>query len=426
MQLVRGRNRARHRYPKAAMWAAVGFGFAALVWMIVGVPAFVKYPTDIDVTTEYEGTFSLLVDPGSAAPLDEPMEMPLTVERHVEAVGTQSGSSSVVVQETIEEKAGDLVDITQTNTYVMDRSTIENVVDDRALAFDEGNVVDRSDAFRLHLPFDTSHSETYPIYQNEIDDTYSLVPDIETPTVELEGLELSNFTAAVDEKPVTDAYLADLGEAVPLPESLTLDQLAPHLAAMGIEVDAVIAALTPVLTPEDAATLAQFAGTPIEVEYVLSHESQAAIEPVTGAQVRVEVDIETLGAKPVLTDLPALQEVLGNHPDVPEAVATAEALDDLATAPTIPVFEFSYAQTPSPVAEVADEVRPMRTQLLLAKVWLPLGLVAAALVSLAIGAAVYLRRGPSGARVHDLTKPPTAPRPTHGERETVTTGRSAA
>ena len=68
----------------------------------------------------------------------------------------------------------------------------------------------------------------------------------------------------------------------------------------------------------------------------------------------------------------------------------------------------------------------MRTQVLLAKVGLPLGLLAAALVSLAVGAAVYLRRGPTGGRVHDMTTPPTAPRPTHEERETVTTGRSAA
>ncbi|HEX6424938.1 MAG TPA: porin PorA family protein, partial [Acidimicrobiales bacterium] len=151
-----------------------------------------------------------------------------------------------------------------------------------------------------------------------------------------------------------------------------------------------------------------------------------AIEPVTGAQVRVDVNSERFAARPVLTDLPALQGVLGNYPDVPEAVATNEALDELATAPAIPVFEFSYQQTPASIAEVADDVRPMRTQVLLAKVWLPLGLVAVALVSLVIGAAVYLRRGPSGSRVHDMTKPPTAPRPTHEERETVTTGRSAA
>jgi len=426
MQPLRGKHRARHRYPRAAMWAAGGFGFAALVWMIVGVPTFVKYPTDIDVTTEYEGTFSLLVDPGSAAPLDEPMEMPLTVHRHVEAVGSESGSSRVVVEETVDQQAGELIDITQTNTYVMDRSSIENLADDRAFAFDEGNMVDRSGAFRLHLPFDTSRAETYPIYQNEIDDTYEMVADPETPTVELEGLELSNFLARVDEAPLSDAYLAELNSAVPLPESLTLDQLAPHLASMGIDVDAVIAALTPVLSPEDAATLGEFAATPIELEYVLSLDGRAAIEPVTGAQVRVDVGAETFGARPVLIDLPALQEVLGNYPDVPEAVTTAEALDELATAPAIPVFEFSYEQTPSSVAEVADEVRPMRTQVLLAKVWLPLGLLAAALVSLAVGAAVYLRRGPTGGRVHDMTRPPTAPRPTHEERETVTTGRSAA
>lgn len=426
MQLHRGKHRARHRYPRAALWAAGGLGLAALVWMIAGVPTFVKYPTDLDVTTEYEGTFSLLVDPGSAAPLDEPMEMPLTVHRHLEAVGSESGASRVVIEERIDQQAGDLVDITQTNTYVMDRSSIENVADDRAFAFDEGNMVDRSGAFRLHLPFDTSRGETYPIYQNEIDDTYTLVPDTETPTVELEGLELSNFVAAVDEAPLTDAYLAELRQEVPLPESLTLDQLAPHLAAFGIDVDAVLAALTPVLTPEDAATLAEFAATPIDLEYVLSLGGEVAIEPVTGAQVRVNVNSERFAARPVLTDLPALQGVLGNYPDVPEAVATNEALDELATAPAIPVFEFSYQQTPASIAEVADDVRPMRTQVLLAKVWLPLGLVAAALVSLAVGAAVYLRRGPTGGRVHEMTGPSPAPRPAHEEHDTATTGRSAA
>jgi hypothetical protein len=36
-------------------------------------------------------------------------------------------------------------------------------------------VVDRSGSYRLNLPFDTSRSETYDIYKNEIDDTYGLV-----------------------------------------------------------------------------------------------------------------------------------------------------------------------------------------------------------------------------------------------------------
>ena len=92
-----------------------------------------------------------------------------------------------------------------------------------------------------------------------------------------------------------------------LPESLTLDELKPQLLAAGIDVDAVVTALTPVLTPEDAATLSEFAPQPIPIDYVLSFDGTAAVEPVTGVEVSVAT-VETVGARPVLTSLPALQE----------------------------------------------------------------------------------------------------------------------
>jgi Porin PorA len=215
--------RARHRYPKTALWFTGGLAVAALLWMVVGVPTVVKYPTDLDASPRYEGSFSLLVDPLTATPLAAPVTMPLTVDRHIEAIGDESGSSTVVVRETIHQVAGDLLDVTQTNQYVMDRSAIENVADDRAYAFDPDNVVDRSGSFRLNLPFDTSRDETYDIYKNEIGATYQLVGDRETPTTELEGLHLSNFTASVDEAPLSDAYLAELTQTVPLPQSMSLD-----------------------------------------------------------------------------------------------------------------------------------------------------------------------------------------------------------
>src|SRR5262245_11651705 len=197
------RGRARRRFPKTALWLAGGLAVAALLWMVIGIPTVVKYPTDLDVSPRYEGSFSLLVDPMTATPLAEPVTMPLTVDRHIQAIGDQSGSSTVVVRETIHQVAGDLLDVTQTNQYVMDRSSIENVADDRAYAFDPANVVDRSGSYRLNLPFDTSRGEAYDIYKNEIDDTYQLVGDTATPTTDLEGLHLSNFVARVDEAPLS-------------------------------------------------------------------------------------------------------------------------------------------------------------------------------------------------------------------------------
>jgi Porin PorA len=413
---------ARHRYPRTALWVAGGLAAATLAWMVVGVPTLVKYPTDLDVSPQYEGTFSLLVDPLTAAPLAEPVVMPLTVDRRIEAIEDESGSSRVVVRETIHQVAGELLDVTQTNQYVMDRSSIENVADDRAFAFDPANVVDRSGSYRLNLPFDTSQSETYDMYKNEIDDTYGLVGDTETPTTDLEGLHLSNFVASVDEARLSDAYLTELNKTVPLPDTMTLDQMKPQLLAAGIDVDALVTALTPVLTPEDAATLSSFAADPIPIEYVMSFDGQAAVEPVTGAEVRVSVS-ESVGASPVLTSLPALQDVLSHYPGVPEAVTASAALDDLAAAPASPLFEYSYEQTPASVADVADTVTDMRRQVLLAKVWLPLALAAGAVVSLVVGAVVFLRRRPRPIDTTGLEEPHPAPRPDKEEREIVTAGR---
>ncbi len=418
------RLRRRHRYPRTALWVTAVLALAALAWMVIGVPTFVKYPTDLEASPHYKGTFRAFVDL-SMAPLAQPMTVPLTIDRHIQAIGDQSGASKVLVRETIDQKAGDLVNTSQTNDYVMDRSTLKNVADDRAYAFEKSNVVDRAGAYRLNLPFDTSRDETYPIYKNEIAKTYTLVPDKKTPTSEVEGLTLSNFRGRVNEAPLSDAYLAQLNKAVKLPSSLTLDQLAPHLLAAGIDVDAVIAALTPVLTPQDATTLSTFAAQPIPLRYVLSFDGRAAIEPVTGAEVRVGA-IETVGARPVLTNLPALRQVLSHYPGVPAAVDANAALGNLANAPATKLFQFDYRQTPASVADIADKASSMRRQILAAKVWLPLGLAAAAVLSLAIGGAVYVRRGrTTGAELEE--KAPTRGRPTPPKRGLgPTPGRSSA
>lgn len=414
------RRHPRHRFPRPALLVAGLFAVAALVWMLIGVPALVKYPTDLDASPRYEGTFTVLVDPSTAAPLAEPMVLPLTVDRHIQAIGEESGSSRVVVRETITQRAGELLDVTQTNTYVMDRSTLKNVADDRAFAFDPANVVDRSGAYRLNLPFDTSRDGTYEMYKNEIGDTYQLVANTESPTTDIEGLHLSNFTASLQEAPLTAAYLAELNKAVPLPTSLTLEQMKPQLLAAGIDVDAVLAALTPVLTPEDTATLGQFAAEPIQLDYVLSFDGQAAVEPVTGAEVKVSAD-ESVGVVPQLTSLPVLQDVLSHYPDLPVAAATSDALEALATGPAIPLFQYGYDQTPASVADIADEAGSMRDQVLLAKVWLPLALAAIAVLSLIVGAIVFLRRRPRHIDLTSLSGPLPEPRPATAEQDRLTT-----
>lgn len=403
----------RHRFPRWALAGAAVLALATVAWIPVGVPTFVKYPTDLDVSPQYEGTFTLFVDADTAAPLDEPLVMPLSVDRRIRAVEEESGSSLVVVEETIVQRAGDLIDATQTNVYVMDRRSLENVADERAYAFVPSNVVDRSPAFRLNLPFGTDPGGSYEIYQNEIDDTYRMQPATEDARAEVEGLTLDYFEAAVDEAPMTPAYFEELNRMVPMPSELTFDQLRPHLLAAGIDVDAVLDALLPVLSPEDLDTLLAATEEPIGLQYVVSFQGRAGVETTTGAEVDVRAG-EAVGARPDPASTEGLRTVLSNYPDVPEAVGALESLDALLSGPPVALFEYEYAQTPESIAAVADEVRPMRQQILLATVWLPIGLVAGAILLLAIGGVVWNRRrrqaGPTTGAPTDIDlRSPAAP-----------------
>ena len=397
-----------HRIPKVTLALAGGLLVAAIVWWTVAVPALVKYPTDLDVTPQYTGTFTVLVDPATGAPLAKPVVLPLTVQRHLQALGDESGADTVVVKETISQKAGTLLDATQTNVYVMDRSTLKNLRDPRAYAFEPENVVDRSGAYRLNLPFDTSRDQTYPIYKNEIGTTYTMRANGANPTGHIEGLDVSNFRASVRAAPITAAYLAELEKAAGgLPRERTLEQLKPQLLQAGVDIDATVAALAPVISTADLATLGQIAAKPIPLGYVSTFDGRAAVEPTTGAEVKVGAT-ESIGVLPQLSDLPVLLTVLGHYPNVPEAKTAAAGLTKLAASP-VKLFEYRYDQTPASVADIADEVKGNRRQVLIAKEYIPFGLLVLAGVALIVAAVRWWRSG--AVDVEIPTPTPAAPEP---------------
>lgn len=400
----------RHRFPRPALGAACAALAAMVAWPLLVSPALVKYPTDLDVTQSLAGTFTVLVDPVTAAPLEEPRELDLAVERHLEALPDESGADTVVVRETVHQRAGDLIDLTQVNQYVMDRSTLRNVADERAFAFEPGTPADRAGAYRLHLPFGTSRHRTYEIWGNEIGTTYEIAPDPEQPTGELEGLEVYWFVADEHEVPLTDAYLAELREAVPLPETITLAQVRPHLAAAGVELDALLADLAAVLTPADTDVLLAMAGEPIELEYVTTFQGRLAVEPVTGTEVDLAV-AETVAARPHLPNLAEFLMVLGHYPDEPAAVEAVEVLSGLVDGPPIPLFEYAYEQTPASLAHIAGEAASMRRFVLAVTVWAPAAFGVLAIVALMGGQIVRVRRKPRPLDLSTLWDTPAPPDP---------------
>jgi hypothetical protein len=412
---------------KVLLVTGIVFAVGAVVWRLVAVPALVKFPTDTDATLHYAGAVTLFVDPATAAPLPAPAEEPLTVERHIAADAGQSDSSNVLVDETIVEKAGALIDTTQRNAYVMDRRTMLNVADDRAYDFDPANVADRSGTYRVNLPFDLTTDTTYPIYKNETGVAFDMRSDTTEPTSEEAGLTVNNYLASGSEVPLSDAYLAVLDESVPLPRSLTLDQMKPQLLPYGVDIDALLAALVPVLTPADLAMLSQVAADSIPLRYVVSFEGTAAIEPTTGAQLHVSSS-ETIGARPDLANLPQLREILGRYPNVPEAVSANEGLGKLVTAPATELIEIRYDQTPASVADTASIIASQRSMVMAVRWYVPGTLLAMGVLALVVGGILARRRRDAGAiDLREAARAPDADEPEASvtTEDPVPTGRRA-
>ncbi|HEX2849033.1 MAG TPA: porin PorA family protein [Acidimicrobiales bacterium] len=376
-------------------WIIGGIGalfvIAALIWTAVAAPALLKYPTDLNVNPKYEGTFRLYLNPTNATPLDQPVTAPLTVDRVVKASPGSSSSKLAVVDETLTLKAGSLVDTTQQNEYVMDRRTMKNVSDPRAYAFNPENPVDRAGAYRLQLPFGVALDQQYKVYKNEIGGTYSMkTQDAVAGTYEKDGLTLTRFAGTAKNLPLSPAYLTELKKTAPLPESMTIDQMKPLLKSKGVDVDALLAALLPSLSPDDTQALVKLAGTPIPLQYVLSFEGKMGIERTTGSEVDLTSDIETVGVMPAPASVDALTAILGKYPQVPAAASASTALKAISNEP-IPVFQYDFSQTPASVKAIAKEVKSQRTLVIAAQRWIPWSLAALGIVLLLVGAFLGLR-----------------------------------
>ena len=288
----------RRRWPAiVALSVGVLLVAAAVIWRSFAVPALVKFPDGRRPDPRYEGTFVLFVDPATAAPLVEPTTAGLAVDRHIEALPAESGANDVVVRETITFEVEGLAAATQVHQYVMDRRTNVNVDDGRAWAFESTNVLDRAGAYWVAMPKDVDTTSPVPMYKDEIGATFSAVGG--PATEEVDGLHLVGFEASVaSPQPLTEAYLRSLDAVVPLPRSLTFDQLKPSLIAAGLPVDEAMASLAEVATPDDLATLAELIAEPIPLEYVITFSGHTFVEPETGAIVDVTSVVDRVSARP--------------------------------------------------------------------------------------------------------------------------------
>jgi hypothetical protein len=306
------------------------------------------------------------------APYDQPQVLPFRGTRHIVAVGSESDHDTVVLREENTVAVGELPASQQVHQYVMDRVSLANVADPRAWAYVTTNVVDRTGAFWLSFPMAAGDASSYRMFKDEIGRTITSVSDpaVARTAGRPQGLQLIGFSVEPDAGPITLAYQQALSQTVPLPQQVTLAQLDPLLKANGVDVQATVAALLPVLTPTELATLTTLASQPITLVYSTAFSGSTAVEPRTGTIVDVTSIDESIEASPDPAALPPLVEILQRHTDVPEVAAALSGLQRLSAHP-ITLVRYHYAQTPASVLDLAGTVKGKLTQIRMAENTIP-------------------------------------------------------
>jgi hypothetical protein len=392
------RGRRHRRWPIALVGAGALLIALSAAWEQVAVPALVRFPTDVDQRVEFAGTAQLFLDPATMAPYEQPLLLPFHATRHIVAVGSESDRETVVLREENTVAVGELPESRQVHQYVMDRTSLANLADPRAWAYLTTNVVDRAGAFWLSFPMHAGDATSYPMFKDEIGRTITSVSDpaVARAAGRPRGLELIGFSVEPDAAPITPAYQETLGETVPLPQQVTLAQLDPILDANGVDVEKTVAALLPVVTPTELATLTELAAQPITLVYSTAFSGSTAVEPRTGAIVDVTAIDETIEASPDPAALPPLLAILQQHEDVPEVAAALAGLQQLSEHP-ITLLRYRYAQTPASVLDVAGTVKGKLADIRMAETTIPWTAAIVGGALLALGATLLaVRRRPRG------------------------------
>ena len=388
-----------YRWP---VGAGALFLVAALIWWLVAVPLLVRYPDDLDTTLHYRGTVTFNVDPETGAPLADPIDVPLTIDRRIAVV--DSTLAEAVVAETITTTFGATEQVDR-HSYVLDRRSMRFESGARSYAYGADNVVDRSGMYRVNLPMEVDIGDRYRIWNNETGAFYRLESAGGEATVA--GEKVLRFKGSLPNQPVAP-YYAEVLEERGLPSEATLAQLAPQLKAAGIDVAKVVPALATVLKPADLAAVNQVLAKPIPLRYTFSFRGEIGVEPETGAIVQLRGVDETIAVQPDLSAVLGLVPILTPYAANPVIQQVGAGVSALAQRPPSPVYRVRYSQTPASVRATMAEAQDQLDKIVLAERYVPWTLAALGVVLLAAGALVWRRSRPT---------PVPVPVPTRPERE---------
>ena len=333
----------------------------AILWWAIFVNTLIKLPDDISTISEFEGEFTYFVDPATNEPLPEGEELKvdISVERAISSVPEEYDSSRAVIKEEVTTKVGGLESPPGglESIFVLDRKNSQNLEDDRAYDFMEGNEVNRQGSYYPLLPFDTSSDERYPVWKAELGES---AESEFIEEVEKEGITVYNFRGIIsvdDRKEVSPTYVEILG----LPTEVTFEELKPQLQALGLDVDGLVALATQVMSPEDLQALNAALQQSIPVSYYWAFEVESSVEPKTGVPVDIYKDIETVYMELDTSGLMEMAAVLLKYSDDPvlgpalaPLLQMQTQVEDMALSK---VLEYNIAQTEETVKSAIEDAK---------------------------------------------------------------------
>lgn len=357
-------------------------------WLLLAPDILVRYPDDLDQTLSYRGVVSVTGD-GAVEDTDQPM----TVTRHIWVA--KSTFTAATIRENVTTTIGDDVR-TQANGYVIDRRSMKIRTRSGNFAFTTANAVDRENSYGPNLPMNLDRSGKYRVWSDDTGTAYNLVGTGES--YEVDGLRLAKLEASVAPRAVTSAYR----DFLDLPETTTLRELA---GVVDIDVQRVLDALEPVITPVALSEVIYATTAPVPLRYFLQSTGEVGVEPRTGGIVDVHNVAHRLSVTADLTPL-RLRSILGAYSQDPVVRTVLDQVDGLASRPPHLVMSMRYAQTPESVRAAAAVAAGLRSDARRVTFGVPVGLAALALL-LAVGALVPPRR--QAVRLHLLHR--------HADRE---------
>jgi Porin PorA len=378
----------------------------AALWVPVAVPELVRFPSRLDATSHYRGTFTLRVDPATSAPLAEPMTLPLEIDRRVRTL-PGGGAHTAVLEEAVTYRIAGTTQ-RERHHYVIDRRSMQNRADRRSWSFSPEHRVHQAGTYRVTLPLGARADGRYRIWENEPGRSFWMVGDAARAQVRRNGLSLIGLQEVWHGAPVASYYRAELRKQG-FATALTFPQLAARFATGGVDVESAL----DIVSAADAPVVAAARDVRLPLRFFRDNDGHALVEPRTGAIVDLVSSDEAITAAVDLAPLRELRNVLGRAASSPHVAALADALDALDRATPAPVYSLRYEETPASVAEAARRTKNDLRQLDLVERYMPRGLAALSVVLLVLAGLGRWRARP--------TEPPAegAPRRKRTPRERV-------